>query len=442
MTLHLLSAFLLALADGQDRADKMPTPQQTARSFVEALVREDFDQAAKQFDANVAKLLPADDLKDTWKQVVEKVGPLKKILGTRSEKKGSYDIVHVACEFGKQKLDVRVVLDQEGKVAGFTLTPPKGTFKFKPPPYARPEAFEEKAVTVGSGKWELPGTLSLPRGKGPFPAVVLLPGSGPQDRDETLGPNKPLRDLAWGLASRGVAALRFEKRTQTHAAKMLDIKTITVKEEVIDDALAAVALLKKTERIDPRRIFVIGHSLGGMVAPQVALLDPQVAGVVVLAGNTRPLENLILEQFEYIFSLDGGPTEAQKKKLEQLKEQVARVKSPKLTETPTKDLPLGVPAAYWLSLREADPAGTAARLKQRVLILQGERDYQVTMMDFADWKKALAGKENARLKSYPDLNHLFMTGKGKSRPDEYNKAGHVDVRVIEDIARWIKELGG
>src|SRR5262249_31333943 len=154
--------------------------------------------------------------------------------------------------------------------------------------------------------------------------------------------------------------------------------------------------LRKHKEIDPRRIFILGHSLGAFWAPRLGTLDPDLAGLVVLAGNTRPLEDLILEQFSYLQSLgESGVTEED---VEKIKTQVARVKDPKLTaDTPRADLPLGISAGNWLQLREYDPAATAARLKMPLLVLQGERDYQVTVADFQGWKKALAGRKDATL---------------------------------------------
>lgn len=99
----------------------------------------------------------------------------------------------------------------------------------------------------------------------------------------------------------------------------------------------------------------------------------------------------------------------------------------------------GVPASYWLDLRGYDPAESAKTLKQPMLILQGERDYQVTMEDFKRWNTVLAGKGNVTFKSYPGLNHLFIAGTNRSTPLEYEQPGHVDVRVVEDIASWIKK---
>ncbi|MBI1915132.1 MAG: alpha/beta fold hydrolase [Planctomycetes bacterium] len=438
----LILATFVAVCAVPVRADERPADHAAVtKAFVEALKKAEFEKATKDFDATMQKVSGADKLEEFWKMLTGQVGALKKTGTLRTEKKGKYNFVFVPCEFEKRKFDLKVVFDLDGKITGFGLELPRGDHALKPPPYARPESFREHEVTVGDGEWKLPGTLALPKGDGPFPAAVLVHGSGPHDRDETIGSNKPLRDLAWGLASRGIAVLRYEKRTHAHAEKMVKIvDKITIKEEVVDDAVAAVALLRKTEKIDPKKIFVIGHSLGAGAAPRVAEIEPAVAGTVLMAGNQRPLEDVLLDQVTYFFSLEKELTEARKKNLEEFKKQVARVKDPKLSpDTPRKDLPFGSPAAYWMALNAYDQSATAARLKQPVLVLQGERDYQVTMADFAGWKKVLAGKKNARLKSYADLNHLFIVGKGKSKPDEYEKAGHVDVVVIEDIAAWIKE---
>jgi dienelactone hydrolase len=197
--------------------------------------------------------------------------------------------------------------------------------------HADSSKFEEKEIQIGKGIWQLPGTLSLPKGAGPFPVVILVHGSRPNDGDETIGPNKPFRDLAHGLASRGIAVLRYEKRTEQHPVVMaMSVNNITVKEETIDDAVAAVEVLASEKKIS--RIFVLGHSLGGMLLPRIGKAAPKVAGFISLAGSTRPLEDLVLEQTKYI--LDGKDQD----KLREIERQVAKVKSPKLSEntlTPT-----------------------------------------------------------------------------------------------------------
>jgi fermentation-respiration switch protein FrsA (DUF1100 family) len=177
-----------------------------------------------------------------------------------------------------------------------------------------------------------------------------------------------------------------------------------------------------------------------MLIPRIGNLDPSIAGLIVMAGTSRPLEDVILDQMSYIFSLDGTISESEKSQLNEIKSQVARVKDPTLSAaTASTDLPLGIPAKYWLDLRGYNPPEVARGLKQPMLILQGERDYQVTMEDLAGWKKYLSSKPSVEFKTYPKLNHLFIEGEGKGTPQEYNVAGHVAGIVIEDIAAWMKK---
>lgn len=437
---HLFCCCVLIAAAGAEEK-KLPEQTDRATALVDALVKGDFSEAGKHFDGVMQKALPVDKRKELWQELVKQVGAFQKRMGTRVEKIGKYDVVLVTCKFEKTTLDVRVVFNADKQVSGLQFVPAHSAVEYKPPPYVRPESFHEEKVIIGSGEWSLPGTLTLPKGEGPFAAAVLVHGSGPHDRDETIGPNKPFRDLAWGLASQGIAVLRYEKRTKEHASRMASLKdSLTIKEETIDDAVLAVAELRKHKEIDAKRIFVIGHSLGATVAPQIAVRDPALAGIVLLAANARPLEDLVLEQISYIKALNGKLTDDDRKELDELKKQVARVKDPKLTaDTPAKELPLGAPAAYWLALRAYDQTATAARLKLPILIVQGERDYQVTMDDYKAWKKALESHGNVTFRSDPRLNHLFMEGEGKAKPAEYDKPGHVAGGLVSDLAAWIKK---
>ena len=297
-----------------------------------------------------------------------------------------------------------LVLDR-GRIAGLQFLPPETP---KAPAPAADAPYTERDVTIGDGEWKLPGTLSMPKGAGPFPAVVLVHGSGPHDRDETIGPNRPFRDLAEGLASRGIAVLRYEKRSKVHGPKLATLSTLTVAEETVEDAVLAAELARGIEGIDPERVFVLGHSLGGMLAPRIAQRAPKLAGIVILAGNVRPLQALIAEQLDYLASLEPGEASEQ---ITAMRKEAERVES---VTAETTGIVFGAPASYWLDLADYDPAATARTLPQRILVLQGERDYQVTMSDYALWREALASRADAELHSYPDLNHLFMAGEGKS----------------------------
>jgi dienelactone hydrolase len=296
---------------------------------------------------------------------------------------------------------------------------------------ALPAGLSEREVTVGAQPWALPGTLTLPAGKGPWPVLVLVHGSGPHDRDETIGPNAPFRDLAWSLAQRGVAVLRYEKRTKAHPGACAKAEaTFTVWDETVLDAAAAAELLRGVKEVDPRRIFILGHSLGGYVLPRIAAKAPFAAGFISLAGSTRPLEDILLEQMTFL----GAPED----QIAQVKLAAARVKALEPGKDPGGPLPLGIPAAYWLDLKGYDPAREAQALHQPLLILQGDRDYQVGAADLARWSKALEGRKNVRIRRFAGLNHLFMAGTGPASAADYLKAGHVDDAVVGEIAAWIQ----
>jgi hypothetical protein len=320
-----------------------------------------------------------------------------------------------------------LIVNSAGLVAGFFQLP--GSVNWQRPEYSQPAAFKERDVTVGDGEWKLPGTLSVPVGAGPFPAVVLVHGSGPNDRDETVGGVKMFKDLAEGLASRGIVVLRYEKRTLLYRARIGSIANFTVQEEVVDDAVKAVALLRSLAEVNGSRVFVIGHSLGAYVAPRIAEQDGKLAGIVLMAGNVRPLEDLLVEQVEYM-GIKGDQLDRAK---------ALQVKVKKL-DPGDEDSPAlgGLPVSYWVDLKDYDPAAAARKLAIPLLILQGERDYQVTMTDFALWKTAVGSAKGVVMKSYPSLNHLFVAGEGKSLPAEYSKPGHVAPAVIDDIAKFVK----
>ena len=320
---------------------------------------------------------------------------------------------------------------------------PHETATYHAPRYEKPDMFQEKEITVGAGEWKLPGTLTLPVGKGPFPVLILVHGSGSHDRDETIGPNKPFRDLASGLAAQGIAVLRYEKRTKRYAEKLRNsIVGFTVNEEVVNDAVAAVALARQTAGIDPNKVFVLGHSLGGILAPRIAAGHPEIAGFIIMAGAlARPLEDLLLEQTVFQLSLSTLPAETKQKQLDEIKQVVAAIKAVS-KESPAQDLIFHAPPSYWLDLKGYNPLAAAKALKQPLLVLQGEKDCQVNIQrDFGVWQQTLASRKNVVLKSYPNLNHLFMEVHGQSTGMEYYQdLGNIVPIVIDDIAKWIKSI--
>ena len=417
-----------------------------AETLVAQLAKGDFDSAGVYFDDTMKNAAPPAKLAEIWGQITDQVGPYQQQVGALTTQAPGVQIVTLTCQFEKDILDILVTFDPQGQIRGFSFKQAQRsqpTSESELPAYIQRDSFHEVDVTLGGGDWALPGTLTIPNGAGPFPGVILVHGSGPNDRNETIGANQIFRDLAWGLASQGVAVLRYDKRTLVHASQFTPevLATFTVQEEVIDDVLLAIQLLRQTPEVHAEQIYLIGHSEGGMLAPRIAQQDPALAGLVILAAPSRPLEDLIIEQTTYLSNLDGSLSDAEKTGLDKVREEVSRIKDPGLSAGgPGQDYLLGGSPAYWLDLRGYQPAEVAKTLSLPLLVIQGGRDYQVLAdKDFTGWETALKGKANASLKLYPALNHLLIAGEGPSTPQEYQTAGHVSQDVIESILQWIEK---
>lgn len=433
----LCACFLSAHVLAQNAGDNVSH----AKEFVDSLAKKEFAKAYDYFGDELKAKMPSDAMPQIWAQITGAFGQFQKygeVVKSTDDKKFT-----LIGEFEKASVGFLVLFDDKGKIRSFRLdesnTTRKNAPKYETPGYVNTNSFTEREVIVGAGEWTLPATLTIPNGKGNFPVVVLVHGSGANDRDEThINPaNKPFKDLAWGLASKGIAVLRYEKRSRQYPEKFAVIKKRTVDDETVNDALVAVRLLRQTPSIDQKNIYVLGHSLGGMMIPRIGAKDKQIAGLIVFAGTTRPLEDVILEQYNYLFSLDGKVAPEEQKFLDAAKKGVAEVKSLTPSAANSDNAIIGFPATYWLDWKSYNPPLIAKTLEQPMLILQGERDYQVTMKDFQNWKNALGKNKSATFKTYPKLNHLFMPGEGTPSPADYEKTNHVLPDVIADIASWI-----
>jgi dienelactone hydrolase len=402
--------------------------------IVMLLMEQNFTGVYTYFNTSITSQITVDDFSSIWSQQVDaSYGAITHIVRARLTNESGYSVVYVTCNFSKLRvLDVKITFNTQQKVISLLVVPTQEAFAYSPPSYVNIDLFTEENISFGSGQWKLPATLTVPKGAGPFPAVVLVHGSGPNDRDETYGPNKPFKDLAWGLASKGIVVLRYEKRTKQYPEESAAIQNFTVQDETITDALTAVMVLNASPVVNHSQIFVLGHSLGGMLAPRIALQDGRIAGLIILAGPTRHLEDLMLEQTRYLANLSRSNQSEQIAELERL---VQKVKNLDINQS--EDV-LGAPKSYWADLAEYDPVITAQSLHIPLLILQGKRDYQVTMTDFARWNETFFGNASVTLKTYPSLNHFFIAGTGVPTNAEYLIEGHVAEEVVSDISFWIK----
>jgi uncharacterized protein len=434
-----VAAFTVGLQGAQAQEAAEP-PEARARAFVALVAGGQFAQAFEYFTPQMKAAMPVDRLSATWNGLTAQTGPFQRQIVTSVVPRGVLAVVIITCEFERATFDVHVTVNPANLVGGLFLRPAVHTVPYEPPAYASPAVYQESEVTVGTGQWALPATLTMPLARHSVPAVVLVHGSGPGDRDATVGRIKQFKDLALGLASRGIAVLRYDKRTRVHANLMRDLPGLTVKDESTDDAIAAVQVLRNTSGVDPNRIVVLGHSLGGMLVPRIAAAGPPVAGFIVMAGAARPIPQAVVEQARYLAQADGAISAEEQTQIDQLEQVMARVSALGPSDASNPERLFGATTSYWLDLRGYDPPAAAAQVKQPMLVLQGERDYQVTMAEFSRWKSALADRTDVSFHSYPALNHLFVAGTGKSVAAEYNTPGHVSEAVVRDIAMWIMAL--
>ena len=445
----LIFPFMLALAvlpcAAQEAANPL-APEGIAKQIVQEIAAGQFDRVEARYTPEVAARLSAGTLAKAWANALELEGSFDSVVSVKNVgRMQTFDAIIVVCKFQKALVDIQLALAPDGRLGGIHFGPHREPEPpWTPPAYAKPDSFTDQPLTLVNGKYELPGTLSMPKGNGPSPGVVLLQGSGPHDEDETIGPNKPLKDVAWGLASNGIAVFRYVKRTQKYGAQSSeDPAKLTVEDETMSDARAAVALLAKQKNVDPARIFLAGHSLGAYLAPRIATGNSRIAGIVMMAGNTQPMERLIVDEVHYVLKNESAPTPSEQNEAAVLEETAKKIESPALKPSDTVDL-LGspMPATYWLDLRDYHPVAVAEALKIPILILQGGRDFQVSpATNFEEWKAALSTHRNVTVKFYPALNHLFIAGTGVSMPQEYERPGHLDEQVILDMAAWIGSGG-
>ena len=343
---------------------------------------------------------------------------------------------YVPCVFAAMKLDLIIVTDQN-VIAG-VVTGAYTDDREQPSTAGNLDAVD-LALPVPALSGALPGTLTVPKGEGPFPAVVLVHGSGPNDRDESLMNLKPFRDLAEGLAERGIAVYRYDKRTYVYGAEMAADRRITLVEETIEDAAAAVQLLARQDWIDPERIFVLGHSLGANAVPAIdrALRGRPVParGYIMMAGSPRPLDVLMREQIDFLYSLMPEVTPGQQAEKDRQLAELDRLQD--LGSLTDDDTVSGAYTPYWRWLAGYDALAAAREITAPCLLLQGEEDYQVTMTDFGIWQEAFGGKAGWRLIAYPGLTHCFTPGRKAEGSTAYLRAEHVAAQVLDDIAAFV-----
>ena len=395
------------------------------------------------FTEKVASKLDVETVSTIWGQISTQYGKFEKIDTLYS--KGILPKIVVDCilSFKKGRLKYRLTFNEENKIAGIFFIPYK-TNKAKNREPQETQDFYESKYTFSNQGFEFPAMFCYPKDQKIKATVVFVHGSGPNDMDETIGPNKMFLELAHKLAKNGIASLRYDKRTYIakQTGKAEGLKT-DIDNVVVNDAVKAIEEVKKNEKLQDLKVFVVGHSLGAHLSPRIAQKSENLDGIILMAGNSRPLEDLVVEQYEYIYAR-GGLSKAEKTEIKKIKKQAKNVKrlEKDLRKNPNMELnlPLTNDTAFWLSISRYNPIETALSISTPMLILQGSRDYQVTRDDFKNWSKSLGPRKKTNYIFYSGLNHLFIRGTEKSYPEEYNRKGNISPVVIMDISKWIDDV--
>ena len=398
--------------------------KEIGKTFIKTLLLENnYKLSYNYLDESIKLKVSVSLLEETVLQLESQLGKFKSIIDSNNEKETYF----FYSEFEKMKLDIKITFNEENKIIGFFFVPHK---EFKK------ENSLGKELNIKSNNLELKGTLLTPENDSLKKLVIFIHGSGPNDRDETIFENKPFKDIAESLYKRGIASYRFDKKTFSNPESFNDNSTID--EEVTIDIINIINYFKNDNQFSNYEIIILGHSLGAYLTPRIINKSNKVSKAIMLAGNARSLDKLIIEQYNYLYELNS--TEDLKSELGKLKNQISFLHSKKFNfNTSKENLPLNLSANYWQSILDYNPLKEVKKVKIPMLILQGERDYQVTIKDFELWKKSLDNNKKVTFISYPKLNHLFITGDKKSQPKEYMIKGIVDEMVINDIFNFIQK---
>ncbi|HHU02580.1 MAG TPA: alpha/beta fold hydrolase [Christensenellaceae bacterium] len=368
-------------------------------------------------------------------------------MGAKGEKlyeKSGLRVVEIGMNFSKMKFIQRTAFNEEGKMTGLVYMP--GVIVETE---VLPENLKEENISFyANEKYPLDGKITTPKEGEVLAGIVLVHGSGPNDMDETIGVNKPFADLAYGLASKGFAVLRYDKRTLTHGAEMAkaeDYIYLTIDEETTNDAAAAVEFLSK-KLGDDKKILLLGHSMGAMLASYIGSKTDSIDGYILMAGTPQKLWELIIDQNKRALNEMEEKPENMKDfiKTEDIKaNNLANLSDDEALKEENSVFTMS--AWYLRHMDNIDAVALHMQDMKPVLVLQGEKDRQVTMKDFELFKQGLEEHRDAKFISYPALNHVFGEYKGDEVPfmelmnKEYMQKTPVPKEVTDDIAAWISE---
>lgn len=387
----------------------------------------------------------AEQLEGIWNGLIMQYDTFSGYEEIRANYAKGFYLTTTPIRFGKQRFGLQLNFDSSlTHLAGLFFTSPD--VKYTPADYVHPEWFTEYKIPLLAKGYQTEAVLSVPNKNKPsqgFPVVIIVHGSGGIDKDLSLGPNKVYKDLAWGLACKGIAVFRYDKRTKSLLKEMIENdkqgkEPYTVKNEYLYDVQAAVAILQKRSEIDSKQIFILGHSEGAYLIPYFNSHISKVAGFISLAGTYRPIAQVAMEQIDYLMP-DSALNESLKIKKKNILRSMENSLPDHISNSTSNDSVMQPwTSAYWNDLKKYHPEKEALKIRKPYLLLQGNRDYQIRKSELDYIHSILGDKANIQYMYYPALNHLFLPGEGAlSKPSEYEIPNNVPEEVMRDIRDFI-----
>lgn len=403
------------------------------------------DEIYNQFDSIMSQKLNPTRLAPIWKQLTANYGAFNGFGLQDTNTIGDNLVINTDLNFEKAVMNFMIsVNSKSNKISGMYISEQEKKeeapiIEHKLPNYIDTTKFKEIDVVV-KDVFDLKGKMSMPNNFEKNIVFILVHGSGPNDMDETIGENKFFQNLAWGLASDGYGVLRYNKLTFEHGIDLVKINPkLTQKDEYNNSIKGAIKLIKENPLTNKSKIILIGHSQGASVITDFAN-DNSVDGLVLLSGSPRKLYDLYTEQLEYLFSIDGVETQAEKSMLQEHKDRINYFKSHNKNKIQTDSLPLGLNYEYWMYLEKYNPIENLKKSKKPTLIINGGHDYQVTKADFKLWESNLKDKSNIKFDYIDNVNHIYSETPKMSVPGDFQKYLPIVPILFKDIEKWVENL--
>lgn len=411
-------------------------------SLVARLQRDDFAAATRLLSPGLAQKLTAEQLAAVWEGLQLAHGTFQKSGSDSLVLRNNNPYYYRQWHFEKQSIRMEFAFAADKRISALQVLAAGAIASYLPPPYDKPDRYREFSLPIRHDTIVLPATLTLPADCQRCPVLVLLPDLGPQDKDHSIGPTKMFRDLAVGLAARGIATYRFDKRTLRYGPELMaDLRLLTLETEMLEDVQVALRQLAQVAEIDTSRLHLLGLGLGGMAAGRVARFSPWPVRSLTLVGSSpRPLPDQLFEQFLPLLAEKSGEADWQPA-AKVFAAQVTMAKSSRLgNDTPADSLPLQLPGPYWKYLQQNDLVNDFWYSTAPLWLVRGARDYQSQSTDLTAWEGRLAGRGNIRTEELPDLNHLLMpVAADTPLLEHYHLPVHVDEAFVRHLADFISQ---